>query len=129
MLTSAAFADSAKRDEAPATELDPLTVNPHYNDPLFKSDRKLKDLLDGMPCMGCDAKKPRPDGWKQIAKDIGKAMLQQVTPINPEVRESDPVPEAPDLSPDAVSQGKPSTDRGRLDPSLDGGVAPISHLP
>lgn len=82
-----------------------------------------------MPCMGCDAQQRKPEGWKETAKDIGKAMLNQVTPINPETRTSDPGAEPVDLSPDAVSQGKPSKDGGRVDPALDGKVTPRSNLP
>ena len=128
LLASAALADDGAGD--PPTKLDPLTVHPRHDDPLFESDRKLKDLVDKMPCMGCDAVKRRPDGWKETAKDIGKAMLNEITPINPEERTSDPGVEQPDLSPDAVSASKPSKDGGRMDPSrLGGKVEPKSNLP
>jgi len=80
-----------------------------------------------MPCMGCDAVKRRPDGWKEVAKDIGRAALGQITPINPETRTSDPGVESPDLSPDAVSRTKPSNEGGRMDPSLDGGIKPLGR--
>ena len=123
LVASAAFAD----DTGPAKELDTVTVHPRHDDPLFEADRKLKDLVDHMPCMGCDAVKRKPEGWKETVKDIGKAALDQITPINPETRTSDPGNEPADLSPDAVSRTKPSADGGRMDPSLDGGIKPLGR--
>lgn len=123
LAASAAFADDGAE---PPTQLDPLTVHPRHDDPLLESDRKLKELTDKMPCMGCDAIKHKPDGWKETAKDIGKAMLNQITPMNPEPRdEGDPNAGPADLSPDTVSKGKPSTDAGRVDPGKDPG--PFNH--
>lgn len=113
LLASAAFAD----DTEPAKELDTVTVHPRHDDPLFDADRKLKDLVDHMPCMGCDAVKRKPEGWKETVKDIGKAALDQITPTNPEPRDAgDPGAGPADLSPDQVSKGKPSTSPGRVDP-------------
>jgi hypothetical protein len=67
--------------------------------------------------MGCDAEKKHPDGWKQVAKDVSKFLLKQVTPMNPEPRdEGDPNAGPADLSPDAVSKGKVPTEPGRVDP-------------
>jgi hypothetical protein len=96
--------------EAPASEpkqLDPVTVTPHHTDPLFESDRKLKNLVDGIPCIGCNARKPQ-DG---VAKQIGKVLLHQITPMQPQPVDRDPPPGPVDLSPEAVSESGKSEER------------------
>jgi hypothetical protein len=88
-------------------QLDPVIVNPHYTDPLFESDRKLKNLVDGIPCIGCNARKPQ----DSVAKQIGKVLLHQITPMQPQPVDRDPPPGPVDLSPEAVSESGKSEER------------------
>ena len=86
-------------EESPPTELGPIIVTPrHDNDPLFEADRKLHDLLNGTPCLGCDAAKPKEGTVKRIAKAVGKAALDAVLPQAPTPRETDPQSRAEEQS-------------------------------
>ena len=82
-------------EESPPTELGPIIVTPrHDNDPLFEADRKLHDLLNGTPCLGCDATKPK----DSTLKKVGKFLLREITPMQPQEKDHDPASRADETS-------------------------------
>jgi len=78
-------------EESPPTELGPITVTPrHDNDPLFEADRKLHDLLNSTPCLGCDAPKRKPGTIEKVGKYLLDKAAENLLPQEPPKVDDDP---------------------------------------
>ena len=91
-----ARAEDAPPAEPPAHELPGVTVEGKRN-LLEESDRKLKELVNGLPCNGCDTKPVRPGGTITRIVDAvlgytADKVLPTAVPNDSEARAKDPDP-------------------------------------